>query len=530
MTQCTRTLFVASLTLALVAPAFAADPDPNRFIVGFANDNGRAAASVAGERLLDLPNINAAAMRLSPAAVMALAKNPNVAFVEQDAPRYMMSQSTPWGITAVQATQLSDIVGNRTVCIIDSGYSANHEDLPSGVTGYNGNLPWDQDGFGHGTHVAGTIAAVNNSVGVVGVARPSLYIVRVFGNDGAWAYSSSLVDAAYRCRDGGANVISMSLGGSLSSNAENNAFTDLNNNFNILSIAAAGNDGNTRKSYPASYAAVMSVAAVDSALVVADFSQQNSAVEIAAPGVTVRSTVPMGAGFNESATVGTTGYEVVAMELSANGTGSGALVDCGIAGGAGFSCPGASGKVCLIERGTFSFEEKTNACAAGGGVAAIIFNNAAGLFSGTLGVAGSIPSVSMSQADGLYLRANQIGTSSTVAVASGNYAFYQGTSMATPHVSGVAALIWSLNPGVSNQCVRDAMDATALDLGTAGKDNAYGWGFVQAVAANNYIVAGTGSCGGGGGPTCSPSGASCSTGSDCCSGSCKGKPGNKTCG
>ncbi|MCW8997700.1 MAG: S8 family serine peptidase, partial [Kangiellaceae bacterium] len=150
---------------------------------------------------------------------------------------------------------------------MDTGYSLGHEDLPSGsnVTGDdndgNGNDTgnWYEDGHGHGTHVSGTIAAVgNNGTGVVGV-NPSgnlnLHMVKVFNNSGSWAYGSDLVIAVDQCRAAGAKVISMSLGGSLSSNAEQAAFDDAAA-AGVLSIAAAGNDGNSSHSYPASYDAV----------------------------------------------------------------------------------------------------------------------------------------------------------------------------------------------------------------------------------------------------------------------------------
>lgn len=55
--------------------------------------------------------------------------------------------------------------------------------------------------------------------------------------------------------------------------------------------------------------------------------------------------------------------------------------------------------------------------------------------------------------------------------------------MATPHVSGVAALVWSCFPTLTNKNIRDTLNATAKDLGAAGRDNAYGYGSVQAKAA-----------------------------------------------
>jgi subtilisin family serine protease len=232
---------------------------------------------------------------------------------------------------------------------------------------------------------------------------------------------------------------------------------------------------------------VISVAATDSANVVADFSQQNSQVELAAPGVTVRSTVPTGTGTEESASVGGVGYEVVGMDGSPNATGSGSLVDCGLGTS---TCPGGGGQVCLIQRGDITFAEKVQACEAGGGVGAVIYNNAEALFSGTLGgTATSIPSVGTSGTTGSVLL-GRLGESATVTTGPGNYSFYQGTSMATPHVSGVAALVWSHDTSWTNQEVRDALNATAEDLGTAGRDNAYGYGLVQAAAALDFLVNG----------------------------------------
>jgi subtilisin family serine protease len=126
----------------------------------------------------------------------------------------------------------------------------------------------------------------------------------------------------------------------------------------------------------------------------------------------------------------------------------------------------------------------------------------------------------------------KLGAWSTVEVAAGDYAYSDGTSMATPHVSGVAALIWNNAPGCNADDVRTAMGATAEDLGAPGRDAAYGYGLVQADGALALLTDG---CAigddDGGGTTCDLGlpGDPCKTNADCCSGSCKNNKGVKTC-
>jgi len=295
-------------------------------------------------------------------------------FIERDVRRFPFadndSQSTPYGIGKVQALP-SDLMPGDTpikVCVIDSGYDINHHDLPGydRVTGVSqtGDL-WDFPGDDHGTHVAGTIAALDNGIGVVGVHRGSnlsLHIVKVFNDNGDWSYASDLVDAIDSCVSAGAKIASMSLGGDYSS-LESEAFDEARN-AGILSVAAAGNSGNSAYSYPASYDSVVSIAATDASNSLAGFSQRNNQVELAAPGVDVESTV--------------------------------------------------------------------------------------------------------------------IGN---------GYASFGGTSMATPHVSAVAALVWSHHPACDAVGIRRAMAWTAKDLGSPGRDNSYGHGLVQAAAAKIFIDA-----------------------------------------
>jgi len=335
--------------------------------------------------------------------------------------------------------------------------------------------------------VAGTIAALNNSgKGVVGVnanGKVKLHIVKVFSAAG-WAYSSSLAAAANKCGAAGANVISMSLGGGRSNQTEKKAFDALAAK-GVLSIAAAGNDGNTVISYPAGYDSVMMVGALDENKAWATFSQYNRKVEISAPGVSVLSTVPMNSGTAPALTVGGTVYAPGAMDGSPVTSATAPLADFGLGNATN---PAMAGKVCLIARGTVDFAVKVSNCQASGGVGAVVYNNVAGDFGGTLGTTvTSIPSVTASDTAGLALKA-QLGQSATVAVTPYSYAYFDGTSMATPHVSAVAALVWSYFPTCTGAQIRSSLTKSALDLGTAGRDNKFGYGLVQAKAAYNRIV------------------------------------------
>jgi thermitase len=194
------------------------------------------------------------------------------------------------------------------VGIVDTGIQQSHEDLAGktancgGVNNFgvslvviivgadptivNGKC---NDDHGHGTHVAGTIAATaNNGKGVAGVAFNSpLAICK-----GLNAQGSGTLQMIANCitwtNQQGAKIISMSLGGSGSATLQT-AVRNATNNGSLL-IAAAGNSGNSSVSYPAGYPEVVSVAATDHNDAKASFSQFNADVEIAAPGVNVTST------------------------------------------------------------------------------------------------------------------------------------------------------------------------------------------------------------------------------------------------
>ena len=463
-----------------------------RVVVEFAQfgPDASAAVRVAGGQIAhEFPQFRKLAAWLPEPALAALRSNPNVLSIDEDPLRFPFAETVPYGISMVQADLVTEPAeSSRKVCIIDSGYSRNHPDLPVNVTGvddiYAG--PWWQDRCGHGTHVAGTIAALKNTEGVVGVMPEAigLHIVKVFGDDCGWAYASDLAAAVNECRAVDANIINMSLGGSVPSNLERDAF-DVAYAAGVLSVAAAGNGGNTAISYPAGYGSVVSVAAVDDKKALASFSQRNVDVELAAPGVNVLSTVPWLE--QNSVTAAGVTYPGTWMELSGR-TGAagitGELVSGGLCDSVGTNW---AGRIVLCERGIITYYDKVTNVRTGGGTAAVIYNNVAGDLLGLLVTDSPTPAIGITRAAGLALAANGVGRQATFVSyfneTGGSYEAWSGTSMATPHVAGVAALIWSRFPDRSAAQVRNALIASAEDLGVAGRDTSFGYGLVQAKAA-----------------------------------------------
>ncbi len=446
----------------------------------------------------------------------------NIKMAEMDPVRYLMAENVPWGIPNIQANQLSDSsAGNMTVCIIDSGYEATNPDLASNnATGTNdpGTGNWYQAGGSHGTHVAGTIAGVNNNVGVVCVlpnTNVNLHIVKVF-NEAGWGYSSDLVTAVDTCVNNGAKVVNMSLGGPSQNTTERNGLEAATAQ-GVLLIAASGNDGDASLSYPASYDTVMAVGAVDETGKHAEFSQYTPQVEIAGPGEAILSTVA-GDGRLGSLTVGGTTWanDRVAPQThyiqsggsyvvqNVNGSASGVLSQCTWSGSS-YNCSNVNGNICIAPRNdnqkgsNYPEINPAKACADAGASGVIVYSNSTrpGLQNPFLVDATNavdVPTVSVNRALGLEL-AGRIGQSASLTVtANQDYAYYNGTSMATPHVAGAAALAWSNNISCTASQVRAALKATAIDLETAGRDDKTGYGLVQTKAASDYLAA---SCGGG---------------------------------
>jgi subtilisin family serine protease len=237
----------------------------------------------------------------------ALRDDPRVLIVERDGPVSLVrpievaarpgggggGQSTPWGITRVGGA--GDGTG-KTAWIIDTGIDLDHPDLNTSRNchrAFNGSSPEDQNG--HGTHVAGTIAARNNSIGVVGVAANAFVCaVRVLGANGSGTWEQVTNGVNYVAASGAnGDVANMSLGGSGSNATLEKAVSDAANG-GIRFTISAGNSGDDAGDYtPARVngANIYTVSAIGSNNCLASWSNWgNPPVDYAAPGVGVLST------------------------------------------------------------------------------------------------------------------------------------------------------------------------------------------------------------------------------------------------
>ncbi len=258
--------------------------------------------------------------RLTDEEVQRLQTDPNVETVEDDQPAWALeavqpgalliedqptpqSETVPSGVSQVKAPSgwpasqgLAVKVG-----ILDTGIQGNHPDLQPNFRFGQSFVPDESstDDFnGHGTHVAGTVAAAINGQGVVGVAPAAyLYAVKVLNRHGSGQYSWIIAGIDWCVNKKRMHIINMSLGGSSSSNALK-SMCDSAYNEGVLLVAAAGNSGppsgggGSSVGFPAAYESVIAVSAIGSDNVIAGFSSRGPEVELCAPGVQVLSTYP----------------------------------------------------------------------------------------------------------------------------------------------------------------------------------------------------------------------------------------------
>ena len=263
-----------------------------------------------------------------------------------------------------QAWDLATGSAAVTIAVVNSGVDLAHVDLAGKILpGYdfinNDAVPQDDFSLSHGTHVAGIAAAItDNATGVAGVSwRGRAFLpVKVLDSSGNGT-SAGVAEGITWAVDHGAQVINLSLGGpdpsTVLEDAVNYAYEK-----GVVVVAAAGNSGLNAPFYPASYAHVIAVAAADNLNAHPVFSDSGPWVDLAAPGVSIFST----------------------------------------------------------------------------------------------------------------LRNNTYGN-------------LTGTSMASPFVAGLAAILRGLPGNTSPDLIEQQLETTALDLGTPGRDDLFGYGLIQADAA-----------------------------------------------
>lgn len=202
----------------------------------------------------------------------------------------------PWGIQRVKAPAAWDYNTGRgvRVAVIDTGINPNHRDLAGKVDGgYNAEDDCEKpecyaDDNGHGTHVAGTIAAKRDEKGVVGVAPDArLYSVKVLDADGSGSLSG-VIKGIIWCANNGIQVANMSLGSPMPSDTMQRALRYAKSR-GVIVVAAAGNSGGS-VGYPGAYPETIGVAASDWEDNIAKFSSRGDEVDFIAPGVAIVST------------------------------------------------------------------------------------------------------------------------------------------------------------------------------------------------------------------------------------------------
>ncbi len=417
-------------------------------------------------------------------------------------------QEMPWGIANIHAPDVwpHSRGENVNVVVIDTGIDANHPDLKGAYQGgFNAFDPTKQpvDLHRHGTHVAGTVAAADNDIGVVGVApKVRLWSAKVLDDEGEGTNETVVAAIDWVIAKakalGGRWVINMSLGSSVASAAEEKAIA-IANLEGIIVVASAGNRASDIIRYPASYPGVIAVGAAEKNGVRANFSSFGHFMTLMAPGTEIRSTFIQGYDVTDNA-VTKAGATLPAWSLigAPYASATGLLFDCGVGDPESFPA-GVRGNIALIRRGKFKFREMARNAKEAGAIAIVIetFPDRTGVDTGGWSFFPNPPdpswdgyewplAIGVVKATGDALLAQQ--GEITVNHSSARYGLMQGTSMAAPHVTGTVALLLSLAPSLSVSQVEYALRATARDVYEPGWDYDSSWGNLDALAAAKWVA------------------------------------------
>lgn len=310
-------LYSSAPFAAVVAKSDSDNSGPSRKIVVYqdnvsdvARDN--ALGRLNAKRIKRLQNaLNADVIDgLTMAEAEELASNPDVKRIDDDAMVEVQArevvagkggdtfsqaaQVVPWGVAKIGANLVwpsGNSANPIKVAIVDTGISTGHPDLAAnlkgGVNTINPQKSYNDDN-GHGSHVAGIVAALNNSVGVVGVGpQVDLYAVKVLGRSGS-GWISDIIEGIDWAIANNMQVVNMSLGSTSDVQSLHDAVIRAGN-AGLVVVAAAGNSGGA-VIFPAAYPEVVAVSATDQNDQIASWSSRGPEVDLAAPGVSIFST------------------------------------------------------------------------------------------------------------------------------------------------------------------------------------------------------------------------------------------------
>jgi subtilisin len=314
-------------SLLLLGTSFPADlteiteVEKARVVVGYTSESDLSLLWDAdAEIVLNLSSLRAVACYLPATSIDVLRTNPRIRYVEpDDFSLRAFGETRPWGIYRVRAPCGWDNDGNLTVdpdtkastgagscvAVLDTGIDYTHPDLAGKVTFGRSFVSYttdyaDDSVSGHGTHVAGTIAAVDNDIGVIGVAPYSaLWAIKVLWSSGS-GLVSEFAEGLTWVANQGASIACMSLGTDIDQTVLRDA-CEYAYNCGMLLIAAAGYDNSSIK-YPAKYPWVVAVGATSQNCNRYEYSPSGPELEFVAPGVNISSTLPNGTYGNKDGT------------------------------------------------------------------------------------------------------------------------------------------------------------------------------------------------------------------------------------
>jgi len=268
---------------ALPTITIAGTPEKIKVIIGFHNEpDVSIIQSYNGQVKTKMNQIKAVVAMIPETAITALQRNPNIRYIERDEHvQLIQAESLPWGVNRIDAEKIwsSNTGSDVTIAICDTGIDYNHPDLVANCIPGESFVDYTTDPMddnGHGTHCAGIAAAVDNEIGVIGVApEASLMPVKILNYNGG-ADFSWVAQGIYWAADNGADVISLSIGYPYHVQSWQDACDYAYNNGCVV-VAAAGNSGHRRRiydnvDYPGKYASTIAVAATTSSDSRASFS------------------------------------------------------------------------------------------------------------------------------------------------------------------------------------------------------------------------------------------------------------------